>query len=444
MTSIAHHSTQIPVWRTRRLANTPFFFTAMFDKIFLEAPLGPPLPHHQACLSMVTYSRHSRAKTKQTTTYVNSPITGAQIDVKYWIEVVDEVPTAMVELTVPLSSATVGHNYLHAGLGSIAWEVRALALLVKVILAVLGFTGEEIARFMKDVVCVQLELTWHSRTASTRALRSAQNRSKEHFDNQFQARSLHDISVCSIDYREGDLKAGIFVKLKDSNLIRQYGKADQIASRKNENRQQARMSVASRQVSTQIVEDIRNDVRNEILVGGDTLSHFGMEHPRTWTVETLKVVIDHVWKAAGLAPAQPKEVGKLSSVVAETWRQHQAGVDMSKVLRTHSFSRHRAAIKRALGDDKDIAIPYKTRGVRSAGLGYQLCYDRRCEPSAHQRKAVLCEVTAPAIIEDLKRGLAFIQSGSVPAIEDAEERGRWLGQWTAFVTREGGRRHGAE
>lgn len=416
----------------------------MIDTTTLKGPLGPPQPHHQTCLSAVTYSRLLHAKTKPTITYVNSPITGAQIHVKYWIEVVDGVPTAMLEISIALASAAVGNNFHHAGLESIIWEIKVAALLTKVILAALGFANEEIARFMKGTECEQLELTWHSPTASLRAMRSAQKRTKEHFGNQLQASRLHDVSVCAIDYREGNLKPGILVRLKDGDLIRQYGKADQIASRKKKDRKQARMSLESRQVATQIVEDIRNDVRNEVLVGGDTLRHFEMEHPSTWTAETLKVVIDHVWKAAGLAPAQPKEEGKLSPVVAETWRRHQAGVNVVSVLRPHAFSRHRAAIKKALGDDKDIAIPYKARGVRSAGLGYQLCYDRRCEPTGDQRKGVVCEVTAPAIIEDLEGGFAFIQTGTVPTIEDAEERGRWLGRWSAFVSREGELRHGAE
>ena len=75
----------------------------MIDKAILEGPLGPPLPHHQVCLSQVTYSRLLHEKTKPTTTYVNSPITGAQIDVKYWIKTADGISTAMFEISIPLS-----------------------------------------------------------------------------------------------------------------------------------------------------------------------------------------------------------------------------------------------------------------------------------------------------------------------------------------------------
>jgi hypothetical protein len=416
----------------------------MFDRTTLKGPIGPPLPRHQASLSKVTYSRFLHAKTKSTTTYVNTPITGAQAEVKYWIEVVDSTSTAMAEISIPLASATVGHNYLHAGLGSITWEIRSLSLLIKVILAVLGFTLAEIARFMTEVICVQLELTWHSRTASIRALHNAQNRSKEHFGNQLLASRLHDISVCSIDYREGDLKAGILVTLKQGDLLRQYGKAVQIASRSKKDRKQTRMSPSSREDSAQIIIAIKTDLRSEILAVGDTLRRLGIERPSSWTEDSLKRVVAEVWKAAGLAPIQPQVKGKLSPTVSSTWARYLAGEDVSKTLSGPTFSRHRAAIKKALGDDKDIAMPRKARGVRSAGLGYQLSYDRRAEPSGDQRRAVLCEVTGPAIVEDLDRGLSFILSGTVPPIDDPAERARWLNRWSDFAQREGGRCHDAE
>ena len=250
--------------------------------------------------------------------------------------------------------------------------------------------------------------------------------------------------VADVHYVEGNGKPGLLVAFKDRDMFRQYGKADQISSRALKIRKQRCMSEDARKYRPTILAEIEDQVRNELLVGPETMQLFGIEHPSTWTAEVLKKVIDYIWKTAGLSPEQPTSEQQLSPEVEETWRRYLAGEDMRESLPNHKFIRHRAAIKEAKGEDKDIAIPRKSRAVRPEGLGYQLCYDRRWEPTGDLRKSVLCEQTAPAIIEELERGLTFIQSGVVPAFDDPNDCAKWLHRWQEYVAREGGRHHGAK
>ncbi|MBI5791654.1 MAG: hypothetical protein HZA63_09280 [Rhodocyclales bacterium] len=413
----------------------------MIDTFIATGALGPPQTHHQACLSRVTYSRFSHAKAKPTTTFIGSPMTGAQIDLKYWVEHVAGVATAFAEVRIPLASATVGNNYAHAGLASIGLEVKCGALLTKITLTALGFTPDEVACFMETTAPQQVELTWHTATASKRARLSAQRRTKDHFDAQRLASGRHDVGVADVHYEEGNGKPGLLVELKGGDLFRQYGKAEQVSSRTLKIRTQRWMSEEARKYRPMILAEIEDHVRNEVLVGNETLRLFGAEHPSTWTAEKLKEIIDYVWKKAGLAPEQPVGDVELSPEVEVTWQRYLAGKDLVGELPPHTFRRHRALIKAAKGDDKDIAIRRKSRAVQPGAVGRQQCYDRRTEPAGELRKTVLCEVTAPAIIEELQWGLDFLETGKIP---DSDDGGQRAARWIAFAAREGGRRHAAK
>lgn len=410
----------------------------MIDLFIANGALGMPQPSHQACLSTVTHTRFLQAKAKASTTFILSPITEVQIDVKYWVELVGGVATAFAQVRIPLASATMGQNYAHAGLDSIQLEVTCASLLVKITLTALGFTPAEVTSFMATAKTQLLELTWHTATASKRARLSAQRRTKEHFDAQQSVSSRHDISVADVYYEEGKGKPGILVKLKTEDLFRQYGKADQISSRTMKNRNQARMSREAQQFRQLILDEIEDHVRNETLIGAKTFKQFGLEHPGTWTPENLKKVIEFVWEQAGLAPKLPH--GILSPEAEATWQRYMNREDLVKALPAHTFTRHRASIMAAKGDD--IAVRRKSRAIRPESLGRQLCYERRWEPSGELRKTVLCEQTAPAIIEELRCGLAFLETRQFPNINGGQPDDKLHWKWIAFAQREGDRHHG--
>jgi hypothetical protein len=90
----------------------------MLDKIIIKGLWGPFQDRHLTRLTQISISRFLRSKSKETTTYINSPLTGAQIEVKYVVQTVAGVRIGYVEMTIPVASALIGHNCFHAGIES--------------------------------------------------------------------------------------------------------------------------------------------------------------------------------------------------------------------------------------------------------------------------------------------------------------------------------------
>lgn len=72
----------------RYSTNTPIqpFIAIMLDKIIVKSLWGPVQERHLKRLAQVSVSRFLQSKTKQTTTFINSPLTGAQIEVTYIVK----------------------------------------------------------------------------------------------------------------------------------------------------------------------------------------------------------------------------------------------------------------------------------------------------------------------------------------------------------------------
>jgi len=425
----------------------------MIDTLTVVGRIGIAQTHHQDRLAHVTVGRFSVSKSKPTTTFVNSPHTNAQIDVKYWVEAVAGIPApvAFVELKIPLAAATVGQNYAHAGLKSIRDETRCAAHVARLTLATLGFTADEIDHFMRSTETVLLELTWHSRTASQKALRSLLKRTENVFEAMSKVRGRHDVPVRNVDYRRRDGKAGILVEFKSGDQFRQYGKYDQITARSNVGKQRYGVSPEMKAHRAELLKFIDTHARNEVILCRNSLMSLELLHPSSWTPDTLTGAIDSFWQNAGLdgrrtsAPAAPDAASlpTLSPEVEVTWERYKKGEgpQLKADLPTYTYTRHRASILRVHG--KDIAESRRNM-VKPEKVGYQLKYDRRCEPAGDLRKLVLCEVTAPDILEELKRGLAYIQDGEIPVIDDEDELAAWLIRWKHYAEREGAFRRGSD
>lgn len=408
----------------------------MIDKIIVYGPLGEALPEHKRHLSALTHARNSLAKTLPSTTFVRSPITGNQIDVEYFVERISGKEIALARVTLPLSTATVGHNYAHAGFESVRAEVRCAEKLVKVILAVLGFTSEEITRFAQGTVCQHLELTWHTATASRRASLCLRKRTKKHFAELFAIKSRHDICIAGFDYREGDGNPSLLVKTKNRDMFRQYSKSEQILSRSRQERANSRMTATARQYRRALTDEIQFHVRNEVILAEKTLKECGLEHPRSWNPKSLHRVVERVWSDLGLTPTIDADSGFSSREVEKTWQKYLAGENVQKLLADHTFTRHRASIKAITG--KDIAIPCQRLKFSSAALGKQLSYGRRWQPRDDLRKMILCEMTAPAITEELVRGLSLLRDGEILPFDNETDADHWWAVWKTFLTREAG------
>ena len=387
---------------------------------------------------MVRFSRFSHSFSKPTTTYINSPLTGTQIDVDYWIEDHDK-PLAYIEIKIPLASATAGHNLIHAGLESILQETKCAALIARITLAVLGFTPAEVDQFIRQAETTLLELTWHTKTASGRAKLNLLARTKDHFDAQYSIKVRHDVAVSNMYYMEGNGNPGLLVEFKGGDGFRQYGKAAQAQSRTKRDRKKSRVEKPAQRFRQALLDAIEHDVRNELLVGRQTLAELGLLNPSSWNAENLKGLIDHVWAKMGFHSHREGDAGEsLSPEAVDTWRRHCNGEDMQKVLPAYTFSRHRGAIKAAKGED--IALEKKWRHVSPKNLGHQLCYGRRWKPSGDIGNMIVGSEAGPAIIEELKRGLAFIESGELPDFDDMAEQAAWLKKWREFMEAEGGRK----
>ena len=385
----------------------------MIDTLTVRAAIGRPHERHQTALAQVSIARFSASKSKPTTTFIKSPLTGAQVEVKYWIETVT-IPTAMLEVRLPLASATMGQNYLHTGLTSIKWEILCAALLIKIILTVLRFEADEIKRFMDDAVTVELELTWHAKTASPRAQKNLLNRTARWFEQLKTISGYHDIAVQDVDYRRKNGAPGLLVEFKGGDKFRQYGKFDQTAALSKKGKHKYALSSAMKALEPEVLQVIESHARNEVLIGGATMKSLSLLHPGSWDEATLRKALNAGWAQTGLV-ASPKaqtagaSAKILSAEVASTLRRYRArDLTLKKGMSAATFGRHRKAI--AEFDGTDIAYPPNKKVMRPSSLR-QLAYDRRWEPSGPLRQLALCEATGPAIVEELKRGLAFIEDG---------------------------------
>jgi hypothetical protein len=236
----------------------------MIDLLIVKAPVGPPQSHHRSRLAHVEYSRFSTTKGKPTTTYIDSPLTGTQMEVCYTVEQQFDRPTAYVEISIPLASATIGQNYVHAGLDSIRWEVLCAVYLVRLVLITLGFSKDEIERFVNLSEIQLCELTWHTPTASTKARGSLQQRTAAYFEFMKKLSSRHDVLVSNVDYRRRNGQPGLLVTLKDGDEFRQYGKFDQALVRSKRGKQRYAVSAEMAANRAGLLASIETHVRNEL------------------------------------------------------------------------------------------------------------------------------------------------------------------------------------
>ena len=221
------------------------------------------------------------------------------MEIRYWTEPLP-APTAMLEIKLPLASATIGQNYIHAGLKSVSWEVSCAAVLVRIILNTLRLNPVEIQAFMDRAAVQMVELTWHAKTASQKARRSLQKRTAAWFEQQNTISSYHDIDIKDVDFRRKNGASGLLVEFKQGDKYRQYGKFDQTAALSKRGKQQYKLSSELTKRKHELQQVIESHARNEVLIGHKTLKFLGLLSPRSWTEATLRTALDAVWVQTGL------------------------------------------------------------------------------------------------------------------------------------------------
>jgi hypothetical protein len=404
----------------------------MIDKITISGAWGPVQEHHFKRLAQVSYSRFLQSKTKQTTTFIDSPLTGAQISVVYVVKNVAGIDIGYVEITIALASALIGHNYLHAGLEVINHEIRCLKLLLKILLTAIGMEPEKIERYIQTAEVLLCEVTWHTLAASSTARQACQSRTITYLNLQRQASSRHDVQVTDVDVRDSKSGRCMLVSLKTGDAFRQYCKADQLKARRKGIRSGNFASISMRPKLAALLPMLSRQVRNELIFGAETLKASGLSDPRNWHAATIESAIDLVWGHLGLAGNVEKQLK--SGTAEQTLQRYLSGEDLTKSLPPYRISRDRKAIKLAGGPD--IGAARAGLRFKAANLGRQLQYARRWKLLGELRDLVVSERTAPALMEELQQGLDFITDGVLPDIADPARKADWLRRWIAFAQKE--------
>jgi len=356
------------------------------------------------------------------------------MEVKYWVEQTGDQWKAMASVKIPLASATIGQNYAHAGLDDIRLEMQCAGRLTRIALTACGFLEGEINHFIKHTRADLLEVTWHTQTNSRNAQRNLLKRTREAFVALRVLSSRHDVSVRDVDFREKNNACGLLVTFKTGDEFRQYPKYDQIKAKMNQGKSEYAVAPAVRPHTRELLDAIGTHVRNEIIFGPDTLEQLGLSHPNAWTPNTLREGIRRFWRTAGLNVDPSFDRTLLGDAAMQTLAQYEAGEAVVQVLSAATFTRHRKEILAAWGPDIDPRAAGLADKLKS--VGRQLDYDKRWRVPSELQKFVLCNATAPALIDELKQGVEYIRDGVLPDIADGDARDAWLARWNKFVQRE--------
>lgn len=407
----------------------------MLDKIIVKSLWGPVQERHLKRLAQVSVSRFLQSKTKQTTTFINSPLTGAQIEVTYIIKKVAGSKQGHVEISIPVASALIGHNCFHAGLEVLHWELECLELLLRIILFSIGMTELEVQRYLEHALVMEVECTWDTKTASPKARLALQSRTKAHAIALRALSARHDIGVDDADPRNPKSGTSLLVTLKSGDFLRQYCKPEQMRSKRRSRKanHDHYVSDAMKAVVLPYMDMLESHARNELLVGAKTLNAAGIRYLRDITPQTLERAMVTVWRALGFRRRGEFDMSALEgSSALDTLNRYEAGEDVIATLPEYRVSRDRLAILAAHGPDIADKESKKLR-FKAANLGRQTQYPRRWPLLDEMRNLVVSERTGPAIFEELVQGLEFVTDGVVPEIDDEDNKQAWLGRWMMFA-----------
>ena len=356
------------------------------------------------------------------------------MEVEYGVEQAEDLQLAMASVKIPLASATVGQNYAHAGLDDIRLEMRCAGWLTRIALTACGFSESEIGHFMMNSRTKLLELTWHTQTDSRNAQRNLMKRTRQAFVGLRALSGRHDVFIRDVDFRDKNNACSLLVRLKTGDEFRQYPKFDQLMAKMNRGKSKYAVAPAVRPRATELLDAIDTHVRNEIIFGADTLKKLGLSHPNAWTSDTLRKGIEQFWRTAGLTVESSFDPTLIGEAAMQTLTQYQAGEAVLQLLPGVTFTRHRKEILAAGGPDIDPRAAGLADKLKS--VGRQLDYDKRWRVPGELQKFVLCDATAPALIDELKQGVEYIRDGVLPDIADGDARDAWLARWNKFVQSE--------
>lgn len=401
----------------------------MLDKLIVEGPWGMHQQGHLMRLTRVSHARFSDTKTKQATTYINSPLTGAQIEVQYLVKPIAEREMATVRITIPVASALVGHNYFHDGLSALSWEILCTGQLVRMVLYAIGMTEAEMENYMLKAQAVFAELTWHTACESVKARQSLQNRTIEFMRAARDLSRHRSVEVADAEIRESKSGRALLVDLKSGDGARQYCKPEQLKSRRQTKLGKRCLipDIAARLNGT--MTELARHTRNELLVGEDTLASLGLQRPGLLKhPNRVQPLVEAVWRKLGFGSRNSEfDPSKVGAAALATLNSLEAGVELK--LSGPTFSRHRTEILAANGPD--IAMAGVDLSFNAGNTGYQLAFARRWKVPEEWLDLVVSDRTGPALLEELQRGLAYLRDGETP-FDNPVLAKAWRARWDKF------------
>lgn len=404
----------------------------MLDKLIVVGPWGMPQPAHSLRLTQIDIRRFLHAKAKPTTTYIDSPLTGAQIEIRYTVKNLNGPDIAYVEVEIPVASALVGHNHFHDGPSALWWEILCAGQLVRIALHGIGMTAQEIERYMEQARTTLVEITWHTACESAKARRALQNRGVKYLRARRETTSRHDVHM--LDAKIIDSKSGLssLVYFKSGDEYRQYCKPDQLGAGNRKPRYEKGLPAEIRARLKATHRELDKHARNELLIREKTLEALDTGRPgrlkHQIRVETL---VDTVWSMLNFGSRDHAfDPSKAGDAAMATLQRFKAGEDMLAALPPDVGTKHRQEILNAHGPD--IALTTFKERFEPANLGYQLSFERRWIVPNEWLDLVVSERTGPGLLAELQAGLAFLQDGEMPDIADAAEAKAWRARWDKF------------
>lgn len=402
--------------------NQPIICT-MIDRTTVKARIKPFHRDDPSRFTQVFIAQHSHVKAKPTITYVNSPLTGSQMEITPSVER-DVYGNDWLVLSIQVFAAAnlVGQNYVHADLSHIEAEWSCISRLVRLVLAQEQFTPEEIDFFLNHSKVQQLEVCWHRQTASRRAARSLLQRSLAHFQALETLSGRHDSMVEKVHVQTSKGRTSFLVSFKNGCQLRMYLKAEQSESRTKADRLLSFVSKAKKPYVQAFDAAVDAAMRIEPIFSANYLESKGLQHPNSLTPEVVEACIADLMAMARLdiqfaTRFEDIDTSNLSPELIESARAHLDGADLEATMPPSQFTRHRQGL---LPVGMELGV---RRVKRSPALGMTLCkqlaYANRWQPSAALLAHAVTWDTAPAILAKLDEMLATMSANYTG--DDAEE-----------------------
>lgn len=403
--------------------NQPFSYT-MIDRTTVKAPIKPFHRDDSSRFAQVIIAQHSQAKVKPTITYIDSPLTGSQIEITPSVERdVYDNDWLVLSIQVFVAANLVGQNYVHGDLSHIMSEWECVARFIRVIFNRERFTPEEIDFFLKHSKVQELEVCWHRQTASRRAARALLKRGLAHFQALETLSGRHDSLIEFVDVQTRKNRTTFLVNFKNGCQLRLYLKAEQSESRTKANRLLSFVAKALRPHVDAYEEAVDTKVRVEPIFSASYLESKGYQHPNSLTPEVVEGCIEELMAMARLdipfaTRLEDVDASNMSTELRETVAAYFDGQDLVATMAPHTFTRHRQALA---PHGLELAVRYvKSRCALGSTLCKQLPYVNRWKPSAALLAHALTSDTTPGILHKLD---ALLPAESAHNAADSAEDG---------------------